>query len=163
MILWQFGQTEVSDLQMWKRCWFKVMWPVHNWNNMDDCLQLRPEIRQMYFLDGVELSMDFSSFSLGEAFQWCSHCFLILLLWLCQRAEMLSGKHFLRNFGGNLASLNSPWAGFFLCFLISFFVRGKIDVLQHPMDLQVNYTFWPTFPATTFRVSNHFFLFCCID
>ena len=36
---------------------------------MEDCLQLRPEIRQMYFLDGVELSMDFISFSLGEAFQ----------------------------------------------------------------------------------------------
>ena len=113
MILWQFGQMGVSNLRMWKRCRFKAMWPVLNWNNMDDCLWSRPEIRWMYVLEGTELSIDFSSFSLGEAFQQHSHCFLILLLWLYQRAEMLSGKNFLRDFGRNLVLLESPWAAFF--------------------------------------------------
>ena len=112
-MLWQFRQTGVSYLQMWKRCWFKAMWPLHNWNSMNDCLWLSPEIRWMYFLNGAEFSMDFSSFYLRDVFQSRSHCFLILLLWLWWSTEMLSSKSFLRNLGRNLASPELPWAAFF--------------------------------------------------
>ena len=101
---WQSGHNGISDLRIQKRWWLRVMWPDQSWKRSDAWQQSSSDMRQRYFLEGVELSIDLSMFSLFQLFHLHLHLFLSLSECDCWRAEMLSGRHLWRSVGRNLAS-----------------------------------------------------------
>ena len=107
---WQSGHDGISDLHIQKRWWLRVMWPDQSWKRSDAWQQSSPDMRQRYFLERVELSIDLSMFSLSQLFHLHLHLFLSLSECDCWRAEVLIGRHLQRSVGRNLALLECAWA-----------------------------------------------------
>ena len=108
VIPWHFGQAGDSDLRIQKRWWFSPMCPERSWNSKEACRRSRSAASREYFLDGAELLIDCSKFSLSELFHRLCHLLFSLLRLSCRSAEMLSGSFLWSNGGRNLASLEDP-------------------------------------------------------